>query len=671
MKREIRKLLVANRGEIASRIFRTCNAMGIATVAVYSDADADLPFVRHAGEAFRLGPAPARDSYLRVDRILEAAAATGADAIHPGFGFLAENDAFAQAVIDAGLVWVGPSPDAIRAMGLKREAKVTADRAGVPVIPGYSGEAQHLAAFEEAARSIGYPLLLKASAGGGGKGMRIVRGEADLPAAWESARREAESAFGNPTLIAEKYIERPRHVEIQILGDEHGNVVHFLERECSIQRRHQKILEEAPSAALDPNVRDAMGAAAVSLARAIGYTNAGTVEFVLAPDGRFFFLEVNTRLQVEHPVTEGVVAGLDLVAEQLRVARGERLAWTQERIARAFGGASIEVRLCAEDPASDFLPQSGPILDFHLPPDLVAEPWLRVESAVEAGSTVSIHYDSMIAKLIVRADTRADAIQRMRRVLSALSVQGIRTNRAFLLAVLEHPAFVRGELDTHFIETHLADAKAARPPAEAVARAALLGALFLDQLRLSTRTILPALRPHFRNNRFAPVRTTFRHDGDEVKVSWTPTRDGALRTTVAGTEQDVRVLALHLDARGDAGTLVVQLGDHRVRARVLAAESSVHVHLLGTSISLERVARFHRPGGDSAADGCVAPMPGKVLKVLVQPGDAIEAGATLVIIEAMKMEHAIKAPHAGTIAEVRTQPGEQVEGGQLLVVLAD
>ncbi|GAB4214559.1 MAG: biotin carboxylase N-terminal domain-containing protein [Sandaracinaceae bacterium] len=671
MKREIRKLLVANRGEIASRIFRTCDAMGIATVAVYSDADADLPFVRHAGEAFRLGPPPARDSYLRIDRILEAATATGADAVHPGFGFLAENDAFAQAVIDAGLVWVGPRPDAIRAMGLKREAKLTAERAGVPVIPGYSGEAQHLAAFEEAARTIGFPLLLKASAGGGGKGMRIVRSAAELAAAWESARREAESAFGNPTLIVEKYIERPRHVEIQILGDEHGNVLHFFERECSIQRRHQKILEEAPSAVLDPTVRAQMGEAAVALARAIGYTNAGTVEFVLAPDGRFFFLEVNTRLQVEHPVTEGVVSGLDLVAEQIRVARGERLSWTPERIADAFGGASIEVRLCAEDPASDFLPQSGPIVDFHMPAALLAEPWLRVESAVERGSAVSIHYDSMIAKLIVRADTRADAIQRLRRVLGALSIQGIRTNRAFLLAVLEHPAFVRGELDTHFIETHLADAKSARPSAAEVERAAVLAALFIDHLRDRAREILPALRPHFRNNRYRPAHTTFRYEGDEVRVALTPMRDGSFRATMSGGERDLRVVGVSLDETGDSGTLRAQLGDHRVTARLVATEDQVHVHVLGVSVTFERVPRFHQRRGESAADGCVAPMPGKILRVLVQPNDPVEVGATLVIMEAMKMEHAIKAPHAGKVAEVRIQVGEQVEGGQLLVVLGE
>ncbi len=672
--KEIHKLLVANRGEIASRIFRTAHAMGIATVATFSDADADMPFVRDASEAFRLGPGPSRDSYLRIDRILEAAKATGADAVHPGFGFLAENDAFAQAVIDAGLTWVGPSPAAIRTMGLKREAKRTATDAGVPVIPGYSGEVQSVAAFASAAKQIGYPLLLKASAGGGGKGMRIVRGEDELEAAYESARREAESAFGNPTLIAEKYVERPRHIEIQILGDEHGNVVHFMERECSVQRRHQKILEEAPSVALDAALRAKIGEAAVSLCKAIGYTNAGTVELVLAPSGEFFFLEVNTRLQVEHPVTEGILPGLDLVEEQIRIARGEVLRWDAARVATAYSGWSMEVRLCAEDPASEFLPQSGRIDDFHLPAEIESAPWLRIESAIERGSVVSIHYDSMIAKLIVRGDSRLHAIQRLRLVLSALSVPGIRTNRRFLLALVDHPAFVRGELDTHFIETHLADAKASTPSSLEVERAAAVGALVLATLRSEERTLLPSLPTSFRNNRGAPDRTTFALEDAEHLVSLTPRRDGAHDLESGGLSCRARVASLELDvSRGDerVGVAVVDLGDHRVRARFVVSEGHVHVHVAPTTISLTRVARLPRPGGESAADGSVAPMPGKVLRVLVAVGDAVEHGTTLLIMEAMKMEHAIKASHAGKVAEVRVAAGDQVEGGQLLVVLGE
>jgi acetyl/propionyl-CoA carboxylase alpha subunit len=672
--REIHKLLVANRGEIASRIFRTAHAMGIATVAVFSDADAELPFVRDAGEAFRLGPGPSRESYLRIDRILEAARATGADAVHPGFGFLAENEGFAQAVIDAGLLWVGPRPEAIRAMGLKREAKITAQRAGVPVIPGYSGEDQSLEAFTQAASELGFPVLLKASAGGGGKGMRIVRAPSEVAAAYESARREAESAFGDATLIAEKYLERPRHIEIQILGDEHGNVVHFMERECSIQRRHQKILEEAPSVALDAPLRARVAEAAVSLCKAIGYTNAGTVELVLTPSGEFYFLEVNTRLQVEHPVTEGILPGLDLVEEQLRIARGERLRWDAARVASCFSGWSIEVRLCAEDPASDFLPQSGRIDDFHLPPEVANAPWLRVESAVERGSVVSIHYDSMIAKLIVRASTRADAIQRLRLVLATLSVPGIRTNRAFLLALLEHPAFVRGELDTHFIETHLAAAKAA-PLEEAVhVRAAAAAALLLGALRDAERPLLPALPSSFRNNRGGPERLRLASEEVELEVALAPRRDGSCEISCGDARWVGRVVSVTVDpSKGSdrVGDATLDLGGHRVRLRFVVGEDRVHVHLAPCTVTFGRVPRLPRPGGESAADGSVAPMPGKVLRVLVTEGDLVETGATLVILEAMKMEHAIKAPHAGRVHEVRTRAGDQVEGGQLLVLLSD
>ncbi|MBX7196123.1 MAG: ATP-grasp domain-containing protein, partial [Sandaracinaceae bacterium] len=596
MKRDIQKLLVANRGEIASRIFRTAHAMGIATVAVFSDADAELPFVRDAAEAFRLGPGPSRESYLRIDRLLEAARVTGADAVHPGFGFLAENDAFAQAVIDAGLTWVGPSPAAIRAMGLKREAKITAQKAGVPVIPGYSGDDQSLAAFERAAVEIGFPLLLKASAGGGGKGMRIVRGAAELAAAYESARREAESAFGNPTLIAEKYVERPRHIEIQILGDEHGHVVHFMERECSVQRRHQKILEEAPSVAIAAAIRAKIGEAAVSLCKAIGYTSAGTVELVLAPSGDFFFLEVNTRLQVEHPVTEGILPGLDLVEEQLRIARGERLRWDAARVASTYTGWSIEVRLCAEDPANDFLPQSGRIDDFHLPPRVASAPWLRIESAIERGSVVSIHYDSMIAKLIVRGASRDEAIQRLRLVLSSLSVPGIRTNRAFLLALLQHPAFVRGELDTHFIETHLGPARSAQPSSLEIARAASIAALVTGALRSRERSLLPALPASFRNNRGAPERVVLRvelaagGDGDaavEHVVGLTPRRDGSHDVSCGDARWTSRVVSLSLEPGDHAERVVaavVDLGDHRLEARVIVDEERVHVHVAPTTV---------------------------------------------------------------------------------------
>lgn len=674
MTRTISKLLVANRGEIASRIFRTAHAMGIATVAVFSDADELLPFVRDADEAYRIGPGPSRDSYLRVDRILEAARTTGADAVHPGFGFLAENDAFAQAVIDAGLLWVGPSPQAIRAMGLKREAKVTAARAGVPVIPGYSGEDQSLAAFERAAAELGYPLLLKASAGGGGKGMRVVHRADELQAAYESAKREAESSFGNATLIAERYIERPRHIEIQVLGDVHGNVVHFLERECSVQRRHQKLLEEAPSVALDAIRREEIGAAAVSLCKSIGYTSAGTVEFVLAPDGAFYFLEVNTRLQVEHTVTEEILPGLDLVEEQLRVARGEPLRWDAKRVATHWRGWSIEVRLCAEDPAANFLPQSGRIDDFHLPDELARAPWLRVESAVERGSTVSIHYDSMIAKIIVRAESRADAAQRMRHVLSSLSVSGIQTNRRFLLALVSHRAFLAGDLDTHFIERHLSSQLGPSSTQTETERGAALAALAITELRARENELLPSLPASFRNNRGGALTTTLSEGDTQYVVSVTPQRDGSAEVTVGDSRWTARSVALATETGSGltrTGALSVELGMHRIRARYVLDAERVHVHVPPSTSTFVRVPRLPRPGGESAADGSVAPMPGKVLQVLVAPGDVVDRGSTLVVMEAMKMEHAIKASHAGTVAEVRVSVGDQVEGGVLLVLLRD
>ena len=395
----IQKILIANRGEIARRIMRTCRKMGIATVAVYSEADADMPFVAEADEAILLGPAPSTESYLRIDRVLEAAALTGSDAIHPGYGFLAENAAFAEACGDAGVIFIGPTPDAIRSMGSKREAKALVEKAGVPVIPGYDGSKQDPKVLAKEAVKVGFPVLLKASAGGGGKGMKLVREEAGLPDAIASAAREGQSSFGDGTLLVEKYIDDPRHVEIQILGDSHGNLIHLNERECSIQRRHEKIVEETPSPALDAALRTEMGEAAILCCKTIGYQNAGTVEFILAPDRNFYFLEVNTRLQVEHPVTE-FVTGLDLVEEQILVAQGEALRLSQEAV--RFEGAAIEVRLYAEDPAAGFLPQSGKIVDWDLPP---AE-GLRVDSGVEAGSEVSIHYDPMLAKIITSGESR-------------------------------------------------------------------------------------------------------------------------------------------------------------------------------------------------------------------------------------------------------------------------
>jgi 3-methylcrotonyl-CoA carboxylase alpha subunit len=666
--KEIRKILVANRGEIAVRIFRTCERMGIATVAVFSDADASSLFVRRADEAVRIGAAPSRESYLVMERVLDAAKRTGADAIHPGFGFLSERPEFVQAVNDAGITFVGPSPAAMRAMGLKREAKLTAKAAGVPVVPGYTGTDQSTSAIAAACADIGYPLLLKASAGGGGRGMRIVRARSELDAAIESARREAENAFGDGTLIVEKYVERPKHVEIQILGDEHGNVVHLYERECSIQRRHQKIVEEAPSPLLSADVRAKMGADAVKLAKSLSYSNAGTVELVVAPSGEHYFLEVNTRLQVEHPVTEGVIAGLDLVEEQIRVARGEKLRFTQDEVSARWRGAAIECRLCAEDPREGYLPQSGRVVDFTFDPKIASQDWLRIETSVESGDEVPVHYDSMIAKIITHGTTRTDAIQRMRRALDGLSVQGIRTNQELLQAVMVHPDFVKGDVDTHFLEREASTLLPERP--SLLARAAIAAALHADARR--ERKVTPHVPSGWRIHRHAPERSRWAEGEHDVEVGLVRERDGSIVVTATGGARSP--FEGHMDrvrlVKADASEIVLEGSDgHVTHARIVVDHERVFVRIDGRSIALRALPRFPDRDADAAADGCVAPMPGKILKVLVESGAVVKAGETLVVMEAMKMEHAVKAPHDGIAKEVRAKVGTQVDGGALLVVV--
>ena len=553
-KRRINKVLVANRGEIARRVQRTCRAMGIDTVAVFSDADAEMPFVHEADEAVRIGPAPSAESYLAVDKIVAAALQTGADAIHPGYGFLAENAAFARAVEEAGLVFIGPPADVIAKMGDKRAAKALAVEAGVPVVPGYDGRDQDPAVLAAEARTMGFPVLLKASAGGGGKGMKRVDADAGLLDAIASAKREAKGAFGDDTLLVERYVERPRHIEVQIFGDAHGHVAHVFERECSIQRRHQKIVEETPSPGIDDALRGRICAAAVRLGRAIGYQNAGTVEFVVAQDGSFYFLEVNTRLQVEHPVTE-LVSGLDLVREQIRVAEGAPLSFTQAQLVSR--GAAIEVRLYAEDPASGFLPQSGRVVDFAWD----ARDGLRVDAGVEAGSEVGIHYDPMLAKVIAHGPTRSEAVAKLRRGLRDMSVAGLVTNRELLIGVLGHAAFERGETDTAFLDRWWPDAAdrralcapggASNEPEDALlAEAAIAAALADHERRRAARALLAHVPSGFRNNFMMPQRVAYR----------------ALRATSGEPVVDVRYRAL------DAGGFEVRAGGFEGRAQVIACE---------------------------------------------------------------------------------------------------
>ncbi len=653
MTKQIRRVLVANRGEIALRVFRTCRDLGIDTVAVFSDADEGAPFVREADLAVRLGPAESAESYLRQDKILAAAKATGADAIHPGYGFLAENAGFARACAEAGVKFIGPSPEAIEAMGLKREAKARAIEAGVPVVPGYDGASQEVADLVAEAKRIGFPVLLKASAGGGGKGMKRVDEESGLEEAIASAKREGEASFGDGTLLIEKYIEAPRHVEIQILGDSHGKVVHLFERECSIQRRHQKILEEAPSPALDEALRTAMGEAAVKLGEAIGYEGAGTVEFILDPDKNFYFLEVNTRLQVEHPVTEEIT-GVDLVAQQIAVAEGRPLG--PELDALSIRGAAIEARLYAEDADGGFLPQSGPVHDWSV----VEGPGIRVDTGVEPGSEVSIHYDPMIAKITAWGDDRDTAIRRLSRALRTMQVNGLVTNRAFLLRVLAHPAFVAGDMHTHFIEEHLSGPTEAMS-ARAIEDAAVLAALAAHDARREGDAFLPGVRPGFRNNRFAPERSRYRAGEVEIEVGYAVARDGAFEGTV-----------------GERAFRAVRLSGARFELDGVVREATVTVHgdrtyvtTLDGTLALDIVPRFPSLEAEAPAGACLAPMPGKIIAVRVAVGDTVEAGQTLVVMEAMKMEQSIAAPEAGVVSALPVAEGDQVDADALLVVIGD
>jgi 3-methylcrotonyl-CoA carboxylase alpha subunit len=654
--KKIERILVANRGEIALRIMRTCRAMGIRTVAVFSDADQHALFVRHADEAVRLGPAPASESYLCIDKIIAAAHVTGADAIHPGYGFVAENAAFATACATAGVIFIGPSPEAIGTLGSKRESKRIVAEAGVPVIPGWSGDDQSVESLTAHAAEVGFPLLLKASAGGGGKGMRIVREHGQLAAAIASAKREAASAFGDDTMLLERYIDRPRHVEIQILGDHHGNLVHLFERECSVQRRHQKIIEESPSPALDEVLRTRMGEAAVQVGRAVSYHNAGTVEFILAPSGEFFFLEVNTRLQVEHPVTE-CVTGIDLVRAQIEVARGEALPLAQTDLRQR--GAAIECRLYAEDPDHDFLPSTGRLADWHIP----AVAGLRVDTGVETGQEVSIHYDPMLAKVVCQGATRAEAIARMIFSLEAMSVAGVTTNRDYLLRVLRHEAFQRGEIDTHFVDTHAEALGPTDDGGRARSEAAVAVALFDHERRRAARTLLPALEPGFRNNRTEDEWVRYHHGEHELEVRYRNRGGGRFTATVGDEQRDIRV------AEVGAHSISIEIDGRRRTHRVVRDGLRWHSLCAGRAIALVEEPRFPEPEAAVAEGACVAPMPGKVVKVLVSAGQAVCAGDTLMVLEAMKMEHTISAPEDGVVVELPVAEGDQVEAEAILIVV--
>ncbi len=661
-------LLIANRGEIACRVIRTAKRLGLRTVAVYSDADAGAMHVALADEALRIGEPPARDSYLRGERIVAAAKSAGADAVHPGYGFLSENAGFAEACEGAGLAFVGPPPAAIRAMGDKSAAKAIMARAGVPLVPGYHGGRQEPEFLLEQARAIGFPVVIKPCAGGGGKGMRIVRRAGDFDAALAASRREAASAFGDDRVLLERYLERPRHVEIQVFADRHGGCVHMFERDCSIQRRHQKVLEEAPAPGLSEMRRHAMGEAAIAAARAIGYVGAGTVEFIAAAgsDGApadFHFMEMNTRLQVEHPVTE-MITGLDLVEWQLRVAAGEPLPLAQAQI--RLQGHAFEARLYAEDPARDFLPSTGRLLHLRFP---APGERVRVDAGVREGDAVTPYYDPLLAKLIVHGEDRASALARLRAALEAVEVAGVSTNVEFLTRLARAPALEAGRVDTGLVERE-ADSLFAEPaPADDEALALATLAVLLDEEARERERARASGDPHSPWGRADGWRLS--EQGHRLLVF----RDGRHETAVAvrrrgaGCAVDIAGRARSLSGEAGAdGRVTARLDDATVAGTVVRHGGRCHVFLPGRRHRLElHDALAQELAGELSGGELAAPMPGKVVGVLVEPGRTVERGTPLVVLEAMKMEHTITAPARGRVTAVHYAVGDQVvEGAQLL-----
>ncbi|MFT3927286.1 MAG: biotin carboxylase N-terminal domain-containing protein [Myxococcales bacterium] len=666
-------VLVANRGEIACRVIRTLDRLGIRSVAVCSEADRGALFTRLADQVIEIGPAPARESYLRADRVLEAARLSGAQAIHPGYGFLSENAAFAEACAAQGVRFIGPSPRAIAAMGLKDAAKAMMERAGVPVVPGYHGEQQDPARLAQEAVRIGFPVLIKAVAGGGGKGMRRVDRAEDFRAALEGAQREAAGAFGDERVLIEKYLTRPRHIELQVFADSHGHAVHLFERDCSLQRRHQKVLEEAPAPGMSSEMRAAMGAAAVKAALAIGYEGAGTVEFIadvsqgLHPD-RFYFMEMNTRLQVEHPVTE-CITGLDLVEWQLRVAAGSPLPLSQDQI--PLRGHAIEVRLYAEDPEQEYLPQTGQLLELALP---AADSHVRVDTGVVAGDSVSIFYDPMIAKLIVWDRDRSAAARQLNHALSKVEILGLKTNTRLLSQLSAHPAFLAGDVHTGFLGEHQASLFAVDPALDE----RLWIACCVGLLETRRRARQEALRgtiaspwdalDGFRVNEGCVERLRLRSGERSVELAIRHERMGSVvslddgRSRKAFALRDVSLSGTRLD---------VMANGQRLRARYAERSGEAHVSLGGRSLVVEHpwAERAKDRSAEAGESVIKAPMPGKIIGVLVSAREHVKVGTPLLRLEAMKMEHTLKASLEGVVSELSVQLGEQVEAGSTLLVL--
>lgn len=667
---KITKLLVANRGEIAVRIFKTCKAMGIATVAVYSDADENSLFVKMADEAVRIGGKQPSESYLIVDKIIDAAKRTGANAIHPGYGFLSEKEHFAKRVMDEGIIWVGPHPQAIEVMGSKIGAKKIMQSHNVPTIPGYQGEDQSEATIKAKAIEIGFPVLLKASAGGGGKGMRIVRQESELDKAINEAKSEALSGFGDDTLLIEKYFDTSRHVEFQIFGDKHGNAVHLFERECSIQRRYQKVVEESPSPFITEETRQKMGAAAVAACKAIQYDNAGTVEFIVAPDQSFYFLEVNTRLQVEHPITEEVV-GLDLVRLQIEVAQGNPIPFRQEDIKQT--GHSIEVRFYAEDPANNFMPVNGKILDW-IPSTAEG---LRYDTGIESGSEISTYYDPMIAKVIATGKNRLEAINRLRKGLQETVCTGFTTNKNFLIAILNNEDFQQGDFDTHFLDKKFRyEGEKYTQDTLDTLTCALIHFRFLQ--RQQQRTIASGVPAGWRNNFYQAQKETYAYMGFEFPIEYT-SQGNTLKISFA----DKNFTSIHHSANAHRHSerseesryekeLTLEINGIR---RNFHISQNGHQYFIQSpqlgQIVLNSVERFPAPATETVKGGYVAPMPGDITVVLVKPGDVVKAGDALLKMISMKMESTIEAHSDGEVEEVYVADKQFVEAGTLLLKMKE
>lgn len=646
-----RKILIANRGEIACRVIATARRLGIATVAIYSEADATARHVALADEAWPIGPAPARESYLVGERIVDVALRSGAEAVHPGYGFLSENAAFAEACTAAGIVFVGPPVAAIRAMGSKSAAKTLMERAGVPLVPGYHGESQDFPTLAAAAERIGFPVLIKASAGGGGKGMRVVERASDMADALLSARREALASFGDDNVLVERYLTQPRHIEIQVFADTHGNAVSLFERDCSIQRRHQKVMEEAPAPGMDPERRRRISEAALAAARAVGYVGAGTVEFIVER-GEFWFMEMNTRLQVEHPVTE-MITGIDLVEWQLRIAAGERLPLTQDQI--PIRGHAIEARIYAEDPDRDFLPSIGTLAHLRQPEE-AAE--VRVDTGVREGDSITPYYDPMIAKLIVWGTDREAAVRRMETALAAYEVVGVATNLGLLRAIAESPAFLAADLDTGFIGRHIRG-KAVEEGLDSVALAAAVLAVLED------RHVAAAADPwdvtdSFRLNGEGEQEVLLRVSGVDTMVHAALPGGNDFRLRFDDQTMIVRGVANGISIDG-----VIQ------RARVVRCGDELTVIRNGRGHMFVLVDPLLPPGALAAGDDrVVAPIPARVTHVLVRTGDSVSKGAVLIVMEAMKMEITLTAPREGTIETIRYSIGDMVEEGEELIHFA-